>query len=364
MKYFFTLLICLLCTKSLLALERIFIHKTSVDNIQDFKTILDHPDLNYNPDAIIFVSHCWSCLNANQANLNTNGVYFSEDLQRWLIYNADQSPMPTDVSFFVYLSSGNYGTVRTCDSNANFFNIIDDPWIDNSENKITAAIHVSSGELFPHRIGVTYDYINNRHQVYTENQQNFQAHQTRIMFMTDGPEDVTAFRHYTNSGNTPNDITFIDHPLLNNKPNARFVFTHYKLNYESPHYQYYNKALTAFYSPFQNKWGIATEDFSQMPHDLIFNVFVDEKDYMNTEEIIAENKISISPNPATQFVRIDSKEPTQKISFINIAGQIVKEVDVNDKLSNKISISDLPKGTYIVRVQTNRNLYTEKLLVN
>lgn len=363
MKNLITLLTFLFFAQIMVAQEKIIIHKTSTSNISGHKTILDHPSLNNNPDAILFSSHCYSCLNTNKNNLSNNALIYDDYIQRWIIFNVDISQMQEDLTFFVYIvQDPNYGFTRLSQTNSPYFNL-SHPLINNIEDEEVAAIHLSKGEVFPHRIGISFDYDVNRHRVITENQENFLELETNVMVIIDGEEGIAGFKHISRQNNTDY-VTYLDHPLLNLRPNARFVFTHYKLNIPTSEYnQYYDKTLTAVYDTFHEKWAIAAEDSSPVPINMIFNVFVDEYVHMDTDESLSKNTISVSPNPASQFVRIDSKDPVQKISFINSAGQNLKEVNVGVNLSNNISIADLPKGVYILKIQTDRTISTEKLII-
>ena len=70
--------------------------------------------------------------------------------------------------------------------------------------------------------------------------------------------------------------------------------------------------------------------------------------------------VNIYPNPATDKVFIDVKEPTQ-IGIYNIAGSLMKQQMVYSK-NEHIDISDLTQGIYFVRSQKN-NAFAKKLIV-
>lgn len=363
MNKLFTFIIFLMFSQAILAQGKIIIHQTTSANVIDFKTTLDHPSLNNNPNAIIFPSHCNTCLNSNKQNVKNNGVYYSESSQQWIIYNTDQSDMEIGLTFFVYIvNDPTYGMVRLCQSNSNYFNISHNT-INNIEDKMIAAIHLSKGEVFEPQIGVTYDYDNNRHQVFTENQEEFLELTTNVMVIFDGQEGVTAYRHISRAENTNHYLTYLDHPLLNNKPNARLVITHYKLNHESPYYQYYDKPITAYYSYVQNKWAISSEDYSPIPLDLIFNVFVDETNYMDTNEIEANNQLKLAPNPTKGFVQIETKEFIENIIVYDLTGKKVFENSLPNTQKTQLNLEHLPKGTYLLSIKTQQKTYSEKLII-
>ena len=74
-------------------------------------------------------------------------------------------------------------------------------------------------------------------------------------------------------------------------------------------------------------------------------------------------KVSISPNPANQFLKIDSDSKINKISIVNIFGSTVKVINVEGSLSYKLDIQQLSSGVYILEMETDKRLIVEKILV-
>ncbi len=79
--------------------------------------------------------------------------------------------------------------------------------------------------------------------------------------------------HTATVENTTNDITYINHPDLNGNPNAGIVYSHvWNPNEESGVYN--DNFTTLFYSTIENKWTIATEDFSDIVIGSHYNVYI------------------------------------------------------------------------------------------
>lgn len=75
---------------------------------------------------------------------------------------------------------------------------------------------------------------------------------------------------------------------------------------------------------------------------------------------ITNESFSIYPNPASTSFHIENKE-SGVLTLINSQGSIVRMQDV--KSTDEISVSDLPNGMYIVRLQTESSVNLQKLMV-
>jgi hypothetical protein len=79
------------------------------------------------------------------------------------------------------------------------------------------------------------------------------------------------------------------------------------------------------------------------------------------------NTIVIYPNPASERIYIKSNEISQinRIEMLNTIGTMVKVIDNPSSTSNEISlkVSDLPAGIYFVRVMSEGNTQTLRVLV-
>jgi len=79
-------------------------HTTTAGNITGTYTIIDHPDLNGNPNATFMFLHYWGKGGANtEVYLDKNlGVFYN--LGTWRIFTEDQSPMPENVVFDIAIT--------------------------------------------------------------------------------------------------------------------------------------------------------------------------------------------------------------------------------------------------------------------
>jgi hypothetical protein len=79
-----------------------FIHTANTGNISAHVTVLDHPSLNGNPNAIPFVTQNWNPPGSGGVyNPHEVGVWY--DGNRWNIYNEDRAVLPEGASFNVLI---------------------------------------------------------------------------------------------------------------------------------------------------------------------------------------------------------------------------------------------------------------------
>ena len=69
-----------------------------------------------------------------------------------------------------------------------------------------------------------------------------------------------------------------------------------------------------------------------------------ESDYMQ-----AGPSLRVCPNPATDYIDVFVNQKDSQSEIIDLNGKVVMTVQLNDEV-NRISISDLPKGMYMLRV--------------
>lgn len=84
--------------------------------------------------------------------------------------------------------------------------------------------------------------------------------------------------------------------------------------------------------------------------------------FTGIKNIYVNNTIKIFPNPASDNLSVQSSFFIKKITISNLPGDIILEKTIN-AFSDKINISHLSKGLYIISVQTgNDDLYYEKIM--
>lgn len=84
---------------------------------------------------------------------------------------------------------------------------------------------------------------------------------------------------------------------------------------------------------------------------------------VNIRNTVLEDYTHIIPNPASDMVNIFSSFSIRKVEVYSLKGVKVKEEEVK-ATSTKMDISNLPKGTYLVKVYTPKGVATKKLIIN
>ncbi|MGZ0014832.1 family 16 glycosylhydrolase [Yeosuana sp. AK3] len=83
---------------------------------------------------------------------------------------------------------------------------------------------------------------------------------------------------------------------------------------------------------------------------------------LSIEETPLNKLIKVYPNPAQDYLYIDSKVTINKISFYNMFGmQVLKNVSLEN---NSIDISELSSGIYLLEIVSDSKKITKKVVIN
>lgn len=121
--------------------------------------------------------------------------------------------------------------------------------------------------------GVWYNSTTSRWTIFNQDSSAMSGALNAAFHVEVRSPSANTFNHVSATGNISASVTYIDHPLTNNAPNA-LVFITPTLTANGQTYSYTNKALGVFYSNSQNKWSVFFQDNSAMVSNLAFNVYV------------------------------------------------------------------------------------------
>ncbi|MCB0804964.1 MAG: T9SS type A sorting domain-containing protein [Bacteroidales bacterium] len=123
--------------------------------------------------------------------------------------------------------------------------------------------------------------------------------------------------------------------------------------------------------------GVNIENGQKMTHTFYLDPVASKQDlttveakqdqYLKSETLSngvssAETFIQLYPNPATNYLKVNSNEVVSQVKILNRSGQVVKDLQTYSPTS-EIDISDLTAGLYFVNVMTNQGAEVKKLIV-
>jgi hypothetical protein len=98
--------------------------------------------------------------------------------------------------------------------------------------------------------------------------------------------------------------------------------------------------------------------FSYNQATLLSNIFLDNQSF----EYAA---ISIYPNPSKDHkINIDSTISIDDLQLVNINGQLLMEVKNPVFTNNHYTLENIPNGFYFLKLHSNNQSYTKKVLIN
>ena len=102
---------------------------------------------------------------------------------------------------------------------------------------------------------------------------------------------------------------------------------------------------------------------SQCPTNAVYGEYEDYCVYIGPDASINENndsKIELYPNPVNSILQISTTELVQSIKIVSIDGKAI--LSVFEPKQNKIDISNLPNGIYLIEIKTNQTTHTLKFI--
>ncbi len=72
-------------------------------------------------------------------------------------------------------------------------------------------------------------------------------------------------------------------------------------------------------------------------------------------------QLKVFPNPASDFVVLESEEPITSVLVYNYTGQVVMKETINNK-SYKLDISSLKAGTYFLIMETGSKSVSRQIV--
>lgn len=80
-------------------------------------------------------------------------------------------------------------------------------------------------------------------------------------------------------------------------------------------------------------------------------------------ELSWEKDVFLIPNPAMNFFKINAGKKTQTIIIYDLLGIQIKEI-LLENFQNTVDANDLPNGIYIIKIISDKNAISQKLIIN
>jgi type IX secretion system substrate protein len=84
-----------------------------------------------------------------------------------------------------------------------------------------------------------------------------------------------------------------------------------------------------------------------------------KKDQVAVDNFILNNSVRMYPNPVGNMLIIESKIPISKVQVFSLLGELVKEINSN---FTSIQLRDLNPGIYMIKIHSQNNSITKKLI--
>ncbi len=266
----------------------VFTHRSDPSNmLTPFRTHIDSPLLNNNPNAIAFATANWNPGGINGTYNNYPiGLEYDQSYNQWTIRNLDTlvSDAPTG-TFNIYVPPPSLRTfvhTATASTLASNWTILDHPMLNNNPNAIFIVTPNGNpggqqSTFNVHPIGVWYnDFIGvNKWTIFNQDGSTpIPENAAFNVYVTTGLSN--SFIYTSTAANIAGNSMTIDHPLLNGNPTAVVLVTP---NWNGKTYN--DHPVGVWYNPVTEKWAVFNEDLASMPENVGFNILVvDNKAYL------------------------------------------------------------------------------------
>jgi hypothetical protein len=348
-----------------------FVHTTNVENISGDLTTFNHPLINNNPDAKIFVTQ-----NRNPGGIGSMpydkslGVYYTGSA--WGIFTQDVTNIPQDVSFNVAISldedSAFHHTSTLSNIGENSTNI-DNPLINDNPNARIIVTPVYISTRHDKVIGVWYSA--GKWKIYNQDLSSFVEGKDFFVLVLNEENSLV---HVADNANTTLNYTVIDHPALNNNPDANIIVTQ---NFEV-NSVYNNNEVGVMYV--NNKWAIFNENLNPMPDGAAFNVYIagldgettvdvkDKFDFTTVDNFSLEQNYPNPFNPSTQISFTIGASSKVSLKIYDILGNEIATLFNEEKSAGSYTVSfnspaDLASGLYFYQLQAGNFTASKKMLL-
>jgi hypothetical protein len=260
----------------------VLVHEATAANTVGNVTYVDHPLTNSNPSAIMFVTQNLSGGAGGIYNDHSIGVWYDDAAEEWAVFNQDGAGIPEGAAFNILVPGAGtevfVHTVTSATSSASTF--IDHPLTNSNPKALLYVTHNYNpggvGDIANnHSIAVMYSATAEKWVIW--NQDGIDMIQGAAFNVVVPTTDADFIVHEATEANMGDYLTYIDHPLANDNPNAiMFVTQNWNpggvggtTNAHSIGVRYMGKTA---------QWAIFNQDLGAITAGAAFNVLIPNVD--------------------------------------------------------------------------------------
>jgi hypothetical protein len=109
-------------------------------------------------------------------------------------------------------------------------------------------------------------------------------------------------------------------------------------------------------------WALANDGGSLTQQGIPFIVYGSKVDVSSVEDHLAKQPVRMFPNPANDYVNLQSHNMISKVEIVNALGQVVHSSNP-DAGNCSVDLSGMTPGLYLVNIHAGNNITTSKLMV-
>ena len=351
-----------------------FVHKATGSTITSAKSILDTAALNGNSTLKLMVTHSYNPGGGTGAAVDKVLGFRFQSL-KWYITHQDNSAFNANTFYNVFVPGDDaysWSHTTTATNISGNYTIIDDGRINNNPN---AKVFITNNLAnYNNKVnGVFYSTSLNKWCIYNQAGGNDDMDEN-LDFNIIVPKANTGFvslLHTVDGNNTSNQWTYLNHPDLNNNPDA-IVFVTQVWNPGGTQSGVYNNHNVGVQYKNNNKWCIYNEDGANMPLGASFNVIVFKNNSIGIDEVSLNNEnVRIFPNPAAwgniTSVALDQNVTGQvNMEVYSISGQLMLTSQFQKSQAEQIvslNTASLVPGMYVLKVESKGKVGAQRLII-
>ncbi|MFT4062188.1 MAG: T9SS type A sorting domain-containing protein [Edaphocola sp.] len=353
MKRIFTLLAVTLFLNEATAQDKGFVHIATAGNTVSNRTYIDHPDLNGNPSAKFLFSQHYNGIE----NPNPTGIWYNSGTSKWAIFNENLVDMPAGIQFNIYIPDDSPATIHVADTS----NILEHQTALSGYNQTDYLFYNNywnaNNVYNPFVYG---NYYNGANRLLYGESLHYVPDGSAFFVMLGSDGSATRFSQASNSSNIiVGGSMRIDHPSLNNNPDAVFLYSHY-WGYPTGENTTYLPYVTDV--DYRNGyWYVYAYSADSFPANVWFDFIVPDLTLGIEEQPFKMDKIQIYPNPAVDWVYFKSKAEIKEVEIYDGAGKLLL-LSKCTGTDLQMDVSSLPAGIYLAKIKTQKGWDSQKLI--